>query len=129
MDDNTVNLRQFVEAAKRFGQRLLTIGGNRLELLTVEVQEERGHQMHIFLIALGVGAFGLLGAITLTAALVVWLWAWSPLAVLLLLTGLYGGTAGVLYWQLRRQLREWQMFSASLDQLRKDRDTLEKILA
>ena len=129
MDDKTVNLRQFVEATKRLGHRLLTIGGNRLELLTVEVQEERAHQLHIVLMALGVGAFGLLGAIALTAALVVWLWAWSPLAVLLILTGLYGGTAACLYWRLQCQLREWQMFAASLEQLRKDRACLEKILA
>ena len=129
MDDNTVNLRQFVEATKRLGHRLLTIGGNRLELLTVEMQEERAHQLHLLLMALGVGAFGLLGAVTLSAALVVGLWAWSPLAVLLMLSGLYGGAAAGLYWRLQCQLRAWQILAASLEQLRKDRAALEKILA
>ena len=73
----------------------MTIGENRLELLTVEVQEERERLLHAFLLALGVAAFGLLAGITLTAAIVVLLWAWSPVAVLLTLTGLYGAAGGL----------------------------------
>ena len=65
----------------------MTIGENRLELLAVEVQEERERLLHAFLLALGVAAFGLLAGLTLTAAIVVLLWAWSPVAVLLILTG------------------------------------------
>jgi hypothetical protein len=52
----------------------LTIGENRLELLTVEVQEEREHLLHAFLLGLGMAALGLLAAMTLTAAIVVLLW-------------------------------------------------------
>jgi ElaB/YqjD/DUF883 family membrane-anchored ribosome-binding protein len=73
--------------SKTFVRRLVTIGENRLELLAVEVQEERERLLHAFLLALGVAAFGLLAGLTLTAAIVVLLWAWSPVAVLLILTG------------------------------------------
>ncbi len=74
-------------------------------------------------------AFGLLAGITLTAAIVAWLWAWSHVGVLLILTGLYGA-AGVCLWrQLTGLLRDWQTLSATLDQLRKDRLCLEKLLA
>src|SRR5450756_1586435 len=90
METATVSFKQLATTARRFTQRLLTIGENRLELLTVEVQEEREHLLHAFLLALGVAVFGLLAGITLTAAIVVWLWAYSPAAVLLTLTGLYG---------------------------------------
>ncbi len=62
-----------VEVAKRFGQRLLATGENRFELLLVEAQEEREHLVQAILLILGVAAFGLLGAATLTAAIVVWL--------------------------------------------------------
>jgi hypothetical protein len=41
MQESTVNFRQLATTSKEFARRLLTIGENRLELLTVEVQEER----------------------------------------------------------------------------------------
>ena len=128
MENSTVNLRQLATTSKSFARRLLTIGENRLELLTVEVQEERERLLHAFLLALGVATFGLLAGLTLTAAIVVWLWVWSPLAVLLILTGLYTVTGIYLYRRLLGVMRDWQTLSASLDQLRMDRACLEQIL-
>ena len=129
MEESTVSLRQLGTTSKMFARRLLTIGENRLELLTVEVQEERERLLHAFLLALGVAAFGLLAGLALTAAIVVWLWTWSPVAVLLILTGLYGAAGVCLYRRLTGLLRDWQTLSATLDQLRKDRACLEKNLA
>src|ERR1039458_4918116 len=129
MEESTVSLRQLGATSKTFARRLLTIGENRLELLTVEVQEERERLLHAFLLALGVAAFGLLAGLTLTAAIVVLLGQYSPLAVLLTLTGLYGVAAVCLYRRLPLLLRDWQTLSATLDQLRKDRACLEKTLA
>ena len=128
MEESTATLRQLATTSKHFARRLLTIGENRLELLTVDVQEERERLLLAFLLALGVAVFGLLTGLVLTAAIVVWLWAWSALAVLAALTILYGAT-GIFLWQrLTGLLRDWQTLSASLDQLRKDRACLEKIL-
>jgi len=129
MEESTVSLRQLATTAKHFARRLLTIGENRLELLTVEVQEERERLLHACLVALGVATFGLLAGLTFTAAIVVMMWAFSPLAVLLTLTALYGGVGIYLYRRLTGLLRDWQTLSASLEQLRKDRACLEKILA
>jgi uncharacterized membrane protein YqjE len=128
MEESTASFRQLATTSKHFARRLLTIGENRLELLTVEVQEERERLLHAFLLALGVATFGLLAGFTLTAAIVVWLWTWSPLAVLVTLTILYAA-AGIFLWQrLNGLMRDWQTLSASLGQLRKDRACLEKIL-
>ena len=129
MEESTVSFRQLATTSKHFARRLLTIGENRLELLTVEVQEERERLLHAFLLALGVAAFGLFAGLTLTAAIVVLLWQYSPFAVLLTLTGLYGVAAVCLYRRLTLLLRDWQTLSATLDQLRKDRACLEKTLA
>ena len=127
MEESTVSLGQLGATSKTFARRLLTIGENRLELLTVEVQEERERLLHAFLLALGVATFGLLAGLTLTAAIAVLLWAWSPLAVLLILTGLYASAGIWLYRRLTGVMRNWQTLSASLDQLRKDRACLERI--
>jgi uncharacterized membrane protein YqjE len=129
MEEPTVSFRKLATTSKHFARRLATIGENRLELLAVEVQEERERLLRAFLLALGVAAFGLLATLTLTAAIVVLLWAWSQVAVLLILTCLYGATGICLYRRLIGLLRDWQTLSASLDQLRKDRECLEKILA
>jgi uncharacterized membrane protein YqjE len=129
MEESTVSLGQLAATSKHFARGLLTIGENRLELLAVEVQEGRERLLHAFLLALGVAAFGMLTGITLTATIVVLLWACSHLAVLLTLTVLYGAAAVWLCRQLTVLLHDWQTLSASLDQLRKDRECLGKILA
>jgi uncharacterized membrane protein YqjE len=128
MDESTVSLKHLAGASKQIARRLLTAGENRLELLAVEVQEEREHLLRACVLALGVATFGLLAGLTLTAAIVCCLWMYSPLAVLLSLTGLYAAAGLGLCWRLKVWLRDWQTLSASLDQLRKDRAALEKIL-
>ena len=128
MEPALTNAGQLVEASKRFARRLLTIGENRLELLMVEVQEERARLLRAIMLALGVAAFGLLAGVALTGAIVVLLWELSPVAALLVLTGLYGATAVWLYRRLTLLLRDWQNLPATLDQLRKDRACLEKSL-
>ena len=106
------------------------MGEIRLKLLMVEVFEERERLFRGFLLALGVAAFGMLAGITLTSAIVVVLWDYySPVAILVTLTGLYGGTAFTLWRLLSRLLSHGRALSASLDELRKDRAGLEKFLS
>jgi uncharacterized membrane protein YqjE len=114
---------------KHFARQLLTIGENRLELLMVEVQEERELLLRAILLALGIAVFGFLTGAALTVALVVLLWSLSPIAVLLTLTALYGATAVFLYRRFTVLQRNWKTFPATLDQLRKDHACIENTLA
>ncbi len=129
MEPAANNVGQVVESSKEFARRFLAMGEIRLELLMVEVLEERERLFHGFLLALGVAAFGMLAGITLTSAIVVSLWDYSPLAVLVTLTGLYGGAGFQLWRALSRLLSLRRALGASLDELRKDRACLEKILS
>ena len=129
MEASTASFSQLATTSKKFVRRLATIGENRLELLAVEVQEERERLLRALLLALGVAAFGLLAGIALTAAIAVLLWAYWPVAVLLILTGIYAAAGIFLYQRLTGLLRNWQTLSASIDQLRKDRECLENLLA
>jgi uncharacterized membrane protein YqjE len=128
METATDNSESIATSSRRFARRLLTIGENRIELLLVEVQEERERLLHACLLGLGTAALGLLAGITLTAAIVVWLWAWSPVIVLLALTSLYGGAGVWLYRRLTGHLHYRHTLSATLDQLRKDHTCLKQIL-
>jgi uncharacterized membrane protein YqjE len=128
MEEPAASFGQLTATSKDLARRLLIIGENRLELLTVELQEERERVMHAVLLALGLAVFGLLAGITFTGAVVVLLQAYSRAAVLLVLTGLYAIAGVCLYRRLMELLSNWETLSASVDQLRKDRACLAKIL-
>ena len=114
---------------KHFARQLLVIAENRLELLMVEVQEERERALRAIILALGVAVFGFLAGAALTVALVVMLWSLSPLAVLLTLAALYSAAAVFLYRQFAVLQRNWETLPATLNQLRKDRVCLQNYLA
>src|SRR5436190_1549181 len=129
MEQPTVNLADLAATSRRFAGRLITTGENRLELLMVEVQEERERLLHAILLALGVALFAFLSGVALTITLVVLLWSASPVGVLLTLTVLYGAVALLLYRRFALLQREWKSFPATIDQLKKDRACFEKILS
>ncbi len=126
--ETTTNLGSLVTSSRHFLRRLFTTGENRLELLVVEMQEARERLLHVILLSLGMAAFGFLALLALNVAIVVLLWSFSPVAVLLALAALYTVGAAGLYCKLTRLLRDWQILSATLDQLKKDRACLEKTL-
>lgn len=119
--------RPLAAISRHFGHLLLTIGENRLELLTVELQEERDRILHAILFALAAAALALLAGATLTAAIVVLLWPFTHVGALLALTVIYavGG------YSLSRRVTGFlhrTPFPDSVDQIRKDRACLAKIL-
>ena len=122
------NFGQIGASTKRLARRLLTIGENRLELLMVEVQEERERLLRAILLALGVATLGLLAGFALTGMVVVLFWKFSPAIVLLVLTACYATAAFLLYQRLTLLLRDWKNLPATLDQFRKDCACLEKHL-
>lgn len=128
MEQPTVDFAQMAAASKRFVRQLFTIGENRIELLIVEVQEERERLLRAIVLALGVAVFGFLAGLALTAVVVVLLWEFSPVGVLLALTCLYAITAICLYRRFTVLLQNWKTLSATMDQLRKDRECLEENL-
>jgi uncharacterized membrane protein YqjE len=126
MNETAIHASPLVAPTKDFTRRLMTIGENRLDLLMVEVREERERLLHALLLALGVALFAFLAGAALTVALVVLFWSLSPVGVLLILTALYGGAAVLLYRRFTVLQRDWKSFPATLDQLRKDRACLEE---
>jgi uncharacterized membrane protein YqjE len=119
--------RPLAAISRHFGHLLLTIGENRLELLTVELQEERARILQAILVALAAAALALLAGASLTAAIVVLLWPFTHAGALLALTVIYA--AGGYYLARRvRGLLYHPPFPATIDQIRKDRACLAKIL-
>ncbi len=128
MADTTDSLGKLAATSKRLVRRLLTIGENRLELLVVEALEERERLLHALVLALGAATAGLLAGVAFTALVVVVGWAWSPVGVLLALTGLYTAIGLALWRRLSVVFANRKPFADSLDQLKQDRACLEKLV-
>ena len=129
METTTANLGSLATASRHFVRTLFTTGQNRLELLVVEMQEARERLLQVIFLTLGVAAFGFFALLALNIVVVILLWSYSPVIVLLAMAGFYTVCAAGLYCKLMSLLRDWQILSATLDQLRKDRVCLEKNLA
>ena len=95
----------------------------------VEAQEERERVLLFIWLGLGIVVFALLAGVALTVVVAVAFWNRSPVIALLVLTALYGTTACFLYTRLLRLQRDWQTLPETLDQLRKDRECLEKSIS
>ena len=114
------------ETIKRLAHRVFVICENRFQLLLIEAQEERDRLLQAMWLGLAAAVFALLAGITLTAVVAVAFWDHCPLLALLALLAVYVIAALIFYSRLLRMQRDWQTLSATIDQLRKDRECLEK---
>lgn len=126
MQTHSYNGVHLGSASKRIAQRMFLIVENRLQLLMVEAQEERERVLMAMWLGLGAAAFGLLAGVAMTLMVAVALWEHSPLVALLVLTALYSITAVFCFVRLRQMQKDWQTLPGTLDQLKKDRECLEK---
>ena len=102
---------------------LIGLAGRRLELLTIEAQEEKARLLDLVFRAAAVLVLSWMALVTATATLVVAFWDQHPVIVLAVVTLAYGGTAAVLALSLRRRLRQaGRPFAGTIEELRKDRE-------
>jgi uncharacterized membrane protein YqjE len=128
METSSENGSDVAGAAKRIAQRSFVILENRLQLLLIEVQEEREQILRAIFLAIGAAAFGLLAGVALTVVVAVALWDHSPILALLVLAALYLIAAVFFSVRLFRLQKNWQSLPSTLEQLKKDRECLEKNL-
>ena len=115
-----------VPTVMRMFQTLRDVAGNRLELFLVELKEERVRMVEALLLA-AVGmvcALMALALVTLTVLLV--FWDTCRLPVLVVLTAVYAGAAGMALMKLRSRLKHWQAYSATLGEFKKDCECFKK---
>lgn len=111
---------------RNMARRLFVIFENRLHLLLLELEEERERILLALWLSMAAAVLGLLAALTVTALIVIALWNYSHVIALAILAALYLGGVFICLASLGRLLRSWQTLPGTLDQLRKDRDCLEK---
>ncbi len=108
-------------AGRRLVAGVLALAEKRLELFTIELQEEKLRLFNLLWRAVAAVVLGFLALITATALLVVCLWETAPVLTLLVVTLAYGLTAAGLAWSIVRQLRQGpRPFAATVAEFRKD---------
>ena len=114
--------------ARRLARGIVAMARTRLELLLVELQEERERCVIALLLALGCAACGFLACVALTAGWMAVAWPLSPVLAVTVPVAVYTVAAVFLYRRLRAMLDDWQAFPETGEQLRKDRECLENWL-
>ena len=125
MDEKEITPPGLPETLRRLGATILAVFSNRLELLVVELQEER---IRFFEAVVLLAAIVALGFFTLTlAAIGVILLVWKEFGVwglfIMSSIGLIGTIVAV--WLLQARLKNWPLLAGTLAELRKDRAWLE----
>jgi len=124
MESPVHGLLELAGMTGRAARRTLEMGATRIELLFLELQEERDRLLLSIQMALCAAVLGLLAGNALTLGVMVLLWEHHPAAALGAATLIYAGAAAFCCTRYARLQRDYQMFSATLDQLKKDRDCL-----
>lgn len=115
--------------SKSLVRDVLAMGENRLELLLLELQEERERVYHSLLLLMAVMTFALLTGIAFTVLMVALFWRDHPLMGALALTLFYAGCGGFLYYRFQKLLRAWRTLPETLEQLRRDHAALKNYFA
>src|ERR1041385_2863052 len=126
MDPSTNSGPGLFSSAKRLLNTALAGAENRVELFLVELKEERIRVLDVLLLGSAAGVLGFMALLMVTVTLVVVFWDSARVQVLVALSACYTlGAIGVV-WRLKVLLRNWSSFSATLDELKKDRACFEE---
>jgi uncharacterized membrane protein YqjE len=126
METSTESDRGMFSSAKNVLNTALAGVENRIELFLVELREERFRVFDVLLLGFAGAMLGFMALLTVTVTLVVIFWDSARVPVLIVLSACYSlATIGIL-WQLKVRLRNWSSFSATLEELKKDRACLEE---
>ena len=125
MDGSSSESASPLAAGKRILRTVCDLAQTRVELFLIELKEERIRVVDVLLL-LAIGMVcALMTLVLLTFTVVLIFWEHRVLA-LGLLTLLYGVLAAGAFWTLRKRLADWNSFSATLNELKKDRACLDK---
>jgi uncharacterized membrane protein YqjE len=111
---------------QRLGRTALGIAQNRVELLVVELEEERWRVVDALLLVAGAIVLALMTFIAGTFALVLFFPAEQRPVVLAVVAGLYLLATVAVLLKLRDRLKNWRSFSATLAELKKDKACLDE---
>jgi uncharacterized membrane protein YqjE len=120
--------QRFSSSLRGLASTLLELVQIRLELFSIEAQEEVLRVGALLVYGAVAVAFLSLGVVLLALLITVALWDTHRLLALGIFTGLFLVTGGVAAWLARERVRSGTyLFSASVDELKQDREGLRAV--
>ncbi len=98
---------------------------NRAELFALELREEKARLTELILLVAAIVAFGAAALSIFTITVILLLWEQGVLPTLAVLTTVYLAVTALAYLRLRERLAAGEAFSATREQMRKDRECLQ----
>jgi uncharacterized membrane protein YqjE len=126
MTEATENGHGVFESLRRLPKTFFSLVHNRLELLLVEFQEERWRFVNVLLLAGIALMLALMVLMVITVAIVSVCVRDHCSWPIIVLGSLYLLGALVSFWRLRIMLKDWEPFSATLAEFKKDKACLEE---
>jgi uncharacterized membrane protein YqjE len=115
-----------LQSLKRLLQGVLAIAANRTELLAVELREEIARCVVAFLLVAALVALGTLTLALITLTIVMVCGEQYRVPALVGLGAVYLLATVIIALKLRWHLQNWSSFSATVDELKKDKAWLEE---
>jgi uncharacterized membrane protein YqjE len=116
-----------MQSLRRLADTALGVLQNRLELLVSEIEEERLRAVQLLVWGSAALLFFGFGLLMLTFVVILLFWDTHRLPIAVALGILYFGIAVALAMGARRRARRPRIFSASIEEVAKDRDTLRDV--
>jgi uncharacterized membrane protein YqjE len=125
MEEANESRKGIFTALERLLKTVIAIAQNRLELLLVELREERWRFFDALLLAGGVLILALMTLMLATITIVFLCMKAGRLDLLVVLVVVYLAATIIGWWRLRARLKKWAPFSATLAELKKDKACLD----
>jgi uncharacterized membrane protein YqjE len=125
MDDKEEVPLKLPETLRRLGSAILAILQNRIELLVVELHQDRIRLVETLLLVVAVVALGLFTLSLAAAAVIILVWARFGVIGLFIVSVAGLIATLVVGWRLNLRLKNWPLLPGTLEQLKKDRECLE----
>ena len=125
MDENESKSAGLFDSLRRLGDSVLALAHRRLELASLELQEEKYRLIDLMLRAALLVVLGILTLVSATALVVVIFWERSPVAALAIITVLYALATLMVARSLRATIiTSPPPLSDTIAELKKDRECL-----
>jgi len=125
MDEQEEVPPNFPDTLRRLGAAILAVLQNRLELLIVELHENRLRFFEALLLVVIVVALGLFTLSLAAAAIIVLIWNHFGVPGLFILSAVGLAATLLVFWRLYLRLKDWPLLQGTIEQLKKDRECLE----
>lgn len=126
MNTGVLPSRGILTAAGSFVESVISLAKNRVELFSLELQEEKVRLIQMIIWIAGAVFAGVMALGFASFAIVYAFWASSPLQALLAITGFYVILLGFVIWRLKRCIvGQPKPFSSTIAEFEKDRACIQ----